>query len=268
MPIRPVVVGLAAGAVLAAGGISALDLATTSADAQGGGPVSQAQFDQLEARVAGVGQNSSAAQRISKNLQNVLGKHVDPEGTLIGAKEPPGVIRQDRGLGDGLPEDVLSAEVRAKLDAGGPQGPPGATGAQGEPGPAGPRGPSEAWYRQRTSDFIPMVTPGDVLVLDIPAGTFVVNATVLTVGSAAPPATHSVSCEIRVVPTTGSIQTGGGIMYSAPNPYESAATAFGFTTATSAQAALSCSSTTAGTEIIHATLLATRVGDLTVQPNM
>jgi len=133
MRTRPILAGAAAGLVLAAGGLAALDLATQSADAQGGGPVSQAQFKKLESKVTGVGRNSSAAQRISKNLQNTLGKHVTPEGTLIGAKQPPGVIRQDRGTGDGLPEEVLSAGVRAKLNAGGPAGP---AGPQGPPGPS------------------------------------------------------------------------------------------------------------------------------------
>ena len=108
MRISPVLAGVAAGAVLATGGLAAVNLATENADAQGGGSVTQAQLRALEAKVTGIGQNSSAAQRIAKNLQNNVGKHITPEGTLIGAKQPPGVIRQDRGLGGGLPTEVIA----------------------------------------------------------------------------------------------------------------------------------------------------------------
>ena len=139
--------------------------------AQGGGAVTQAQFKKLEARVAGVGQNSSAAQRISKNLQNVLGKHVTPEGTLIGARQPPGVIRQDRGVGGGLPTPVIAdgAITEAKLapglltqaSAAGASGPTGtgATGPQGPGGATGPQGPGGlSAIEQVSSAVIPLET--------------------------------------------------------------------------------------------------------------
>ena len=145
MRIPPVLAaGVAAGVALAAGGIAAVDLVTEDAGAaQGGGAVTQAQFKKLEARVAGLGQNSSAAQRISKNLQNLLGKHVTPEGTLIGAKQPPGVIRQDRGVGGGLPTSVIAdgAVTSAKL-APGLLTQASAAGATGPTGPAGTTGPA------------------------------------------------------------------------------------------------------------------------------
>ncbi len=172
MKIRPLMAGAAAGAVLAAGGLAAVDLATESADAQGGGPVTQAQFRTLEARLTAVGRNSTAAQRISKNLQNVLGKHVTPEGTLIGAEQPPGVIRQDRGTGGGLPasliadgaigESKLTAPVRAKLDAGGPAGAPGAT---------GPQGPTDAASGSTTPAPIPNPLPAGVSLGSAPVTT-------------------------------------------------------------------------------------------------
>ncbi len=133
MRISPVLAGVAAGAVLAVAGVAAIDLASTDAEAQGGGSVTQAQLRALEAKVTGIGQNSSAAQRIAKNLQNSVGKHVTPEGTLIGAKQPPGVIRQDRGLGGGLPTELIGdgAITSSKLAPGlltvGPQGVPGPT---------------------------------------------------------------------------------------------------------------------------------------------
>lgn len=122
--------GAVVGLALGAAGIAVLDAGAGSADAQPEG-VGQ---DEL----AAANERSQAAIRLAKSLQNRAGKYLTPENQLIGAKVPEGIIRQDRGLGTGLPEEVLSAEVRAKLNAGGPAGPPG---QQGPPGPStGPAG--------------------------------------------------------------------------------------------------------------------------------
>ena len=57
-------------------------------------------------------QRSQAAIRLAKDLQNNLGKYLQPEGLLIGANPPPPPIRQDRGTGDGgLPTEVIKDAV-------------------------------------------------------------------------------------------------------------------------------------------------------------
>src|SRR4029079_12150637 len=69
----------------------------------------------------------------------------------------------------------------------GPQGPQGAPGAQGPEGPQGPQGPqgtpgivSSAFH---TAAGAPVTVPSDtftpILGMDVPAGSYVVNATVL-----------------------------------------------------------------------------------------
>lgn len=126
----PILAAGMAGAVLAVGGMVALDALTVRAEGQRAVEVTKADLDAANAR-------SQAAIRLAKSLQNGAGKYLTPDGVLIGAREPAGVILQDRGVGGGLPEEVLSAGVRAKLDAGGPQGPAGAAGPQGPVGPAG-----------------------------------------------------------------------------------------------------------------------------------
>lgn len=143
MRTGPMLVGVAAGVVIAAGAIAGADLATESADAQGGDAITKGDL-------VAANQRASAAINGYKNLNNILGKYVAEPNELIGAKSGP--IEQNRGLGGGLPTEViandavtetkLSAGVRAKLDAGGPAGPAGPA------GPQGPRGQSFGDGRQ------------------------------------------------------------------------------------------------------------------------
>lgn len=106
MRTRTALVAIAAGGVLGIGGIAAVDTATGPAEAQGGGSVTQADLK-------GANQRSQAAINGYKNLNNLLGKYVAEENSLIGAKSGP--ITQDRGIGGGLPMDVLSERVQGKL---------------------------------------------------------------------------------------------------------------------------------------------------------
>jgi hypothetical protein len=103
----------------------------------------------------------------------------------------------------------------------------------------------------------------DVLTLDIPAGSFAVTATTVSAG----PNPYSLVCNVRALSSNGTAQTGGGFSYSSLGASEGAASTFGFTTETAAQVAIRCSSPDAGVEVFAATLLATRVETLTVEPN-
>lgn len=103
--IKPIVAGAAAGAVLAAGGLAAVNLATEPADAQGGG-VSAADLKAAN-------QRSQAAIRKANTLQNVAGKYFYPQGQQVGVKQPPGVITPQAGTGTGgLPLSTLSEGVQ------------------------------------------------------------------------------------------------------------------------------------------------------------
>ena len=127
MRTRPILAGLAAGAVLAAGGIAAIDAVTDTADAQ-----SRSQFaTKSDVKIAS-GQ-AQAAINLGKRVWNLLGVYEANPGELVGKNSGP--IRQQRGVGGGIPEAALREDVRQKLNAGGPQG------AQGPQGPAGARGP-------------------------------------------------------------------------------------------------------------------------------
>jgi hypothetical protein len=98
---KPVIAGVAAGAVLAAGGIAAIDLSSESAEAQSGG-VSAADLKAAN-------QRSQAAIRKANTLQNVAGKYFYPAGQQVGVNQPPGVIRPQPGTGTGgLPLSTLS----------------------------------------------------------------------------------------------------------------------------------------------------------------
>jgi hypothetical protein len=114
MKLTPVFAGAAAGAVLVAGGLAAVELGTDSARASSQHQVSQADLDAAN-------QRSQAAIRLAKDLQNNVGKYFQPAGQLIGAKPPPPPITQDRGTGDGgLPTGTIKdgAITDAKLSSG------------------------------------------------------------------------------------------------------------------------------------------------------
>lgn len=103
---RPIIAGIAAGAIMGLGGVVTADLATQSAEAQP--PEGQTAKQVGSAELQAANQRSQAAIRLAKDLQNHLGKYLQPEGQLIGANPPPPPIRQDRGTGDGgLPTEVI-----------------------------------------------------------------------------------------------------------------------------------------------------------------
>lgn len=106
MRTKESIAAVAAGVVIGFGAIAGLDLASQSADAQSGGAVTQADLKAAN-------QRSSAAINGYKSINNSLGKYLADPGQLIGSKSGP--IRQDRGIGGGLPMSVLSPEVQAKL---------------------------------------------------------------------------------------------------------------------------------------------------------
>ena len=114
--LTPVTAGLA-GLALAAGGFAAAQFATQSAQAQSSGdPVTRAQLD---AALVPVNQRSQAAIRLSKDLQNNVGKYFQPNGQLIGAKPPPPAITQQRGTGDmALPSNTIKVDGLPQPPAG------------------------------------------------------------------------------------------------------------------------------------------------------
>lgn len=104
MKLTPIVAGAAAGAVLVAGGLAAVELGTDSAQAHGGGETQTT----LDSKIDAANLRSQAAIRLSKDLQNNVGKYFQPKGQLIGAKPPPPAITQERGTGDGgLPGSAI-----------------------------------------------------------------------------------------------------------------------------------------------------------------
>ncbi len=143
MRTRPILTGAAVGVALAAAGITALVSATPGAEAQ-----PDSQFA-TKAEVQGANARASAAINMGKRVWNLLGIYGAEPNELVGKDSGP--ITQRRGVGGGLPESTLSAEVVAKLNAGTPgpkgergdmgaQGPPGVAGAPGPTGPSGPKG--------------------------------------------------------------------------------------------------------------------------------
>jgi hypothetical protein len=133
MRIRSTLAGVAAGVVLAAGGIVAIDAGTESADAQSGDDFA------TQAEVQAANARAQAGINMGKRVWNLLGIYGAEQGELVGKSSGP--IKQERGQGGGLPEQVLSAGVQAKLNGSGSVGPAGAPGPQGPPGPQGTQGP-------------------------------------------------------------------------------------------------------------------------------
>ena len=132
MRIRSTLVGVAAGVVLGAGGIVAIDAGTESADAQSGDDFA------TQAEVQAANARAQAGINMGKRVWNLLGIYGAEQGELVGKNSGP--IKQERGQGGGLPEQVLSAGVQAKLNGSGSVGPAGPPGPTGATGPAGPPG--------------------------------------------------------------------------------------------------------------------------------
>lgn len=109
MNAKPIIAGIAAGAVLGLASLTAADLATESADAQSG-----SQFA-TKAEVNAASTRASAAINMGKSVWNLYGIYGAKPNELIGAKSGP--IPQSRGQGGGLPMDALSSDVQAKLSA-------------------------------------------------------------------------------------------------------------------------------------------------------
>ena len=164
MRITPIVAGLAAGAALGLGGVVASELATDNADAQSGG---QGLTQNVQSEITSANLRSQRGIKQATTVWNQLGIYLAPEGTQIRAKGPR--VSQQKAVGGGLPEQVLSGEVRAKLNSAGPQGPPG---------PPGPATPAESQTQQRTVRVTENKTLGNSLnrtevipeLTDAPAG--------------------------------------------------------------------------------------------------
>ena len=153
MRIPPVIAAAVAGAVLATGGLAAVNLATESAGAtQDADAQSGSQFA-TKAEVQAANTRASAAINMGKRVWNLYGIYGAEPGELIGANSGP--IKQLRGVGGGIPGSALSQETQSKINGGGSGGPQGPAGGQGPSGPAGPQGP-------------PGPTSGDAVATDPP----------------------------------------------------------------------------------------------------
>jgi hypothetical protein len=133
MRVKPAIAGLVAGAVLGLGVVAAFDAASVDAEAQEDDEITRVELDAANAR-------SIRAIKQGTKAWNLVAKYLAEPGERIAVKSPR--ISQQPGIGGGLPEGVLSAEVRAKLNGGGTPGPAGVAGPQGPPGPPGPSGDS------------------------------------------------------------------------------------------------------------------------------
>lgn len=123
----PIIAGIAAGAVLGLGGVVAADLATEDAEAQGSGFATKTEVKNANDR-------SIRAIKQGTTAWNLVARYLADEGQRVAVNSPR--VTQDPGVGGGLPEQVLSPQVQAKLNAtsSGPQGPPGPQGQQGPQG--------------------------------------------------------------------------------------------------------------------------------------
>lgn len=155
----PIVAGIVAGAVLGLGGVLAADITTVDAEAQ-----SDQQFA-TKAEVNAADQRSTRAIKQGTKAWNLIAKYLAEEGERVAVRSPR--VSQEEGVGGGLPEQVLSPQVQAKLNATGtggqpgPPGPPGDQGPQGAPGEKGDQGevgpPGIAGYEttETTPNFVP-----------------------------------------------------------------------------------------------------------------
>ena len=140
MNAKPIVAGVAAGIVVATGGMVAFDAVSEPADAQGSTEVTQADLRSAN-------QRSIRAIKQGTRAWNLVAKYLAQPGERVAAGSPR--VRQEAGVGGGIPGPLIAAEtidesrlsdgVRAKLDGGGQPGPQG---PQGPRGPQGPQGPS------------------------------------------------------------------------------------------------------------------------------
>jgi hypothetical protein len=106
--LRRMLIAGAAGAVLAVGGVMAVDALTGTADAQSSNQVTQAELDAANLR-------SQRAIKQATEAWNKVAKYLADPGELIRANGPR--VSQQAGVGGGLPTSVLAdgAVTRAKL---------------------------------------------------------------------------------------------------------------------------------------------------------
>ncbi len=122
---RSALAGALAGVCLGLTSVAVLDGGGAQADAQAGFKVTEGQL-QVNQRI------SQAAVRRSNDALNLL-RSIRPAPGTADPQAAKGVLP---GAGTGWTEDSLSPELRAKIDAGGPQGVPGPVGPKGGPGSA------------------------------------------------------------------------------------------------------------------------------------
>jgi hypothetical protein len=96
---QPIVAGVAAGALLAVGGVVAVDSMTDKADAQSSTQVTRAELDAANLR-------SQRAIKQGTEAWNKVAKYLAEPGELIRARGP--VVRQQRGVGGGLPTGLFA----------------------------------------------------------------------------------------------------------------------------------------------------------------
>lgn len=99
IPGQSALVGVAAGAVLAVGGVVAVDAMTDTADAQSSTQVTRAELDAANLR-------SQRAIKQGTEAWNKVAKYLAEPGELIRARGP--VVLQDRGIGGGFPTGLFA----------------------------------------------------------------------------------------------------------------------------------------------------------------
>lgn len=112
MKLSPIVAGAAAGAILVAGGLAAVERGTESAQAAADDPVTQADLKAANDR-------SIRAIKQGTSVWNSVGRYLASDGTLISLQTPR--ISQKKGTGDGgLPTGVIKdgAVTTSKLSPG------------------------------------------------------------------------------------------------------------------------------------------------------
>lgn len=145
--------GAIVGAVLGLGTVVSVDTATEEAEAQGGGFASKADVDAANER-------SIRAIKQGTKAWNLVAKYLAEPDERVAVKSPR--VSQDGGVGGGIPEQVLSAPVRAKLNASGAGAASGSIGPQGPPGPQGTPGPTSGDSDSPTS---PPIDAGTLAVV-------------------------------------------------------------------------------------------------------
>lgn len=192
-----VAAGAVVGAVLGLGAVLAMATATEDAEAQGRAFASKADVDAAN-------QRSVRAIKQGTKAWNLVGKYLAEPDERVAVKSPR--VSQDGGVGGGIPEQVLSAPVRAKLNASSSDGTPGPVGPPGPLGPAGPTGPEGP----------PGPTSGDS---DSPTSIGAIDANLLALvpqPGFAPPVVETSTAGRLYVAANGSVSAGCGDPASSP----------------------------------------------------